>query len=143
MIHCDKMSFTIGNDCRLREIIDLVASGARFIMGTNLRCCLMAVGVLGAGLVGCGGSSEVDTGEVDQTVYVDTTTMQAMVGPSTDETPALNPKTGKRTLMPALYCPGCLRWHPVPSVDQINRVPDATKCRKTGATLTTDGPWPE
>jgi len=112
-------------------------------MGTNLRICLIVVSVLNANLVGCGSSTDVATDEVGETVYVDTETMQAMVGPTVVETPAVNPKTGKRTLMPALYCPTCRRWHPVPPVDQINRVPDATKCGKTGATLTADGPWPD
>lgn len=112
-------------------------------MELNVRSCLLALGVLGISLLGCGRSAEDATDEVSQAVYVDTETMQAMVCDIVDEPPALNPKTGQRTLMPALYCPACRSWHPVPPPDQINRMPGATTCRKTGAALTADGPWPK
>ncbi|MDA1054238.1 MAG: hypothetical protein O3C40_27645 [Planctomycetota bacterium] len=112
-------------------------------MNGTLGSCLLAVCVLGINLMGCGRSTDVATDKASQTVYVDSKTMQAMVGPTVAETPALNPKTGERTLMPALYCPTCRRWHLVPSPDQINRLPGATKCHTTGAALTADGPWPE
>jgi hypothetical protein len=109
----------------------------------NFRRCLLAVAVLGISLVGCGGSDDVATSEASRAVYVDTKTMKAVVCDVVEDPPAVNPMTGNRTLMPALYCPSCLRWHPLPPLDQINRMPNATKCSKTGATLTADGPWPE
>jgi hypothetical protein len=112
-------------------------------MDINAKTLVIAVSALGISLLGCGGSAEVATDEVSQAVYVDTKTMQAVVCDIVDEPPALNPKTGQRTLMPALFCPTCQAWHPVPPADQINRVPGATTCRKTGAALTTEGPWPE
>ncbi|MEO8494341.1 MAG: hypothetical protein ABI614_04675 [Planctomycetota bacterium] len=112
-------------------------------MDRRRTICLIAIGVLGISLTGCGRSAEVTTEEVPRAVYVDTKTMQAMVCDVVDDSPTVNPKTGQRTLMPALYCPTCRVWHPVPPPDQINRVPGATTCRKTGATLTADGPWPE
>ena len=99
--------------------------------------------VLGISVMSCSGPADVATDKVPQAVYVDTETMQAVVGDIVDEPPALNPETGQRTLMPALYCPACQSWHAVPPAGQINRVPGATTCRKTGAALTTDGPWPE
>ncbi|MBI2478897.1 MAG: hypothetical protein HYV60_09765 [Planctomycetia bacterium] len=107
----------------------------------SISRCLLVVAV--SSLAGCGGSDEIPTVEVRRAVYVDTKTLKAMVCDVTNETPAVNPATGQRTLMPALYCPKCLRWHPLPPLDQINRTPNATKCSKTGATLTADGPWPE
>ena len=77
-------------------------------------------------------------------VYVDTASRkkEAMVMEVADHFPAVHPRTGKRTLMPAMYCPKCAKWHPVPPPEQINRTPQATVCPKTGAALTFDGPWP-
>lgn len=82
-------------------------------------------------------------GRVGKMVYVDTATREAIVMPVADAFPAPHPRTGKRTMMPAMYCPKCSRWHPVPPPDQINRTPKATTCPKTGKPLTMDGPWPE
>ena len=76
-------------------------------------------------------------------VYVDTVTKSATVMEIAEDFPAVQPRTGKRTLMPGMYCPKCNTWHPVPPPDQINRTPRATVCLKTGAPLTVDGPWPE
>ena len=111
-------------------------------MKMSLRKSLLAAMLL-AGLSGCGAPDEVETAVVQRAVYVDTKTLKAVVCDVVKDPPAVNPVTGKRTLMPALYCPKCLRWHPLPPLDQINRTPNATKCSKTGATLTADGPWPE
>ena len=111
-------------------------------MKMSLRKSLLAAMLL-AGLSGCGAPVEVETAEVQQAVYVDIKTLRATLLAVLNDPPAVNPATGKRTLMPALYCPKCLRWHPLPPLDQINRTPNATKCSKTGATLTADGPWPE
>jgi hypothetical protein len=111
-------------------------------MNVYVRKYLLVVAI-GSGLLGCGRSKEVATKELQRAVYVDIKTMQAVVGDVVKEPPAVNPATGQRTLMPALYCPKCLRWHPLPPLDQINRTPNATKCSKTGAMLTAYGPWPE
>ncbi|WP_417731778.1 hypothetical protein [Rosistilla oblonga] len=92
--------------------------------------------------IGCGETAP-PVAEVTQSVYVDTDTMQAIVADTATQTPAVHPVTGKRTLQPALYCPKCERWHAIPSVEQINRKPGATRCPKTGAEMTADGPWPE
>lgn len=95
------------------------------------------------GIMGCGRAEEAAKDKSLQAVYVDAKTMEAVVCDKVEEPPALNPKTGQRTLMPALYCPACQSWHPVPPPDQINRVPGAATCRKTAAMLIPDGPWPE
>ena len=97
-------------------------------------------------LVGCGGEEEVVVDEhAGKMVYVDTASRkkEAIVMEVADAFPAEHPRTGKRTLMPAMYCPKCGKWHPVPPPDQINRTPKATVCPKTGAAMTFDGPWPE
>ncbi len=75
-------------------------------------------------------------------VYVDTASGGALAMDIAGEFPAIHPRTGKRTLMPALYCPKCGKWHPVPPPDQINRTARAAQCPKTGEPLTPDGPWP-
>ncbi|HUG66769.1 MAG TPA: hypothetical protein VMM76_03390 [Pirellulaceae bacterium] len=112
-------------------------------MKMNRESILIALCVLSCSLTGCSSPAEVATDEVSRAVYVDTKTLKAMVCDVVADPPAMNPVTGTRTLMPALYCPSCLRWHNLPPLDQINRTPNATKCGKTGATLTADGPWPE
>lgn len=110
---------------------------------TNFSSCSLVLLLLCIALVGCGGTEEATTNKVARAVYVDTKTMKAIVCEVVGEPPLVNPATGKRTLMPALYCPKCLRWHSLPPLDQINRTPNATKCSKTGAELIADGPWPE
>lgn len=91
--------------------------------------------------LGCG--TEPENPQPQQMVFVDTKTQIAVVGPVTDQFPALNTETGKRTLMPGLYCPKCEKWYPVPSPDQINHRPDGGLCPKTKTPLIADGPWPE
>lgn len=75
-------------------------------------------------------------------VYVDTVTGEAQAMEVAGEFPAVQPRTGKRTLMPAMYCAKCGKWHPVPPPDRINRAGRAALCPKTGAPLTAEGPWP-
>lgn len=75
-------------------------------------------------------------------VYVDLATSQPVVDLATSEVPAVHPETGKRTLMPALYCPACERWHPTPAFDKLQRTPGAGRCPDDGTPLTSDGPWP-
>ena len=95
-------------------------------------------------LAGCGSPEQpVPSGRKGKMVCVDTVTKKASVVPVTAAFPAVQPLTGKRTLMPGMYCPRCASWHPVPPPDQINRIPKATLCPKTGTPLTLDGPWPE
>ncbi len=97
-------------------------------------------------IAGCGRTEEVPAdGREGKMVYVDTAskTKEAIVMEIADSFPAENPRTGKRTLMPAMYCPTCGQWHPVPPPDQINRTPNAALCPKSGTPLRIDGPWPD
>ncbi len=108
-----------------------------------LTCCGCVV-LCAAAVAGCGTSEPATpTGKEGKMVYVDTVTKKAQVMEVAEAFPAVQPLTGKRTLMPGMYCPKCSTWHPVPPPDQINRTPRATVCPKTGAALTVDGPWPE
>lgn len=94
--------------------------------------------------VGCGGLESSDMeGREGKMVYVDTVTKEATVMEIAATFPAVQPLTGKRTLMPAMYCEKCAQWHAVPPPDQINRTPGAASCPKTGTPLTLDGPWPD
>ncbi|MEZ6087152.1 MAG: hypothetical protein R3C05_03785 [Pirellulaceae bacterium] len=92
-------------------------------------------------VLGCGGEPTQVSPKL--TVYVDAVTQEAVVSPVAVETPAVHPETGRRTLLPALYCPACQRWHAVPPIDQINRSHGATKCLKTGTDMIPDGPFPQ
>lgn len=97
--------------------------------------------VLIAAIAGCGsGVPGPTTG--NNAVFVDTVTLTAMVLPVSGALPEIHPETGKRTLMPGLFCPECQKWYPVPAPEQINRQPDAARCPRTRTPLIADGPWP-
>lgn len=94
-------------------------------------------------LAGCG-DSDPDAKALKKMVYIDTATMQPVVHDIAVSFPAAHPTTGKLTLRPALYCPNCQKWYPVPPPNEITRVPGAGKCPKDKKTsLTADGPWPD
>lgn len=94
-------------------------------------------------LAGCGGTTS-DATTPKKMVYVDTATMQPLVHDVATSFPAAHPVTGKFTLRPALYCPTCQKWYPVPPPEEITRVPGAGRCPKDKTTLLiADGPWPD
>lgn len=108
-------------------------------MNTQL---LITVALLAsASIAGCG-SEDPNARPTDRMVYVDTETQQPVVHEIVIPVPAVNPETGKRTLMPGLYCPTCNTWYPVPSADQINTRPNTGQCPKDKTPLIADGPWP-
>ena len=80
---------------------------------------------------------------VEETViYFDTETKAAVPSPPATEFPAVNSRTGKRTLMPAAWCSGCNAWHAAPPIEEVQRNPKALLCPKTGAKLNPKGPEP-
>jgi hypothetical protein len=88
----------------------------------------------------CGGGDEaVKSAPV---VYVDRETRRPVVLSGTVETPAVNPETGRRTLMPGLYCPQCQAWHPTPPLEVLQRDPAARRCARCQSPLTANGPPP-
>lgn len=93
-------------------------------------------------LVGCGERAS-DQSTPKKMVYFDIATMQPFVYDVVTSFPATHPKTGKSTLRPALFCPTCQKWYPVPPPEAINRTPGGGKCPKDKTTMITDGPWPE
>ena len=107
----------------------------------RFNCRLQLISICMCAL-GCG-TAETGDEPVRRMVYVDTETMTPLVQAVSESLPAVNPKTGKRTLMAGLYCAECQTWYPVPPPDQINRRPNAALCPKTRTPLTLDGPWPD
>lgn len=91
----------------------------------------------------CGTSTPVEDPHVGQMVYIDTATGTPFAANISRETPAIHPDTGKRTLVPALYCATCKQWYPAPPLEVLQRNPAAGKCPKGHGKLATEGPWPE
>ncbi|MEX1098675.1 MAG: hypothetical protein WED34_21690 [Planctomycetales bacterium] len=84
-------------------------------------------------LSGCGGEAGGDERLV---TYVCTET-RAVVQAEAQPTPALNPATGRRTLVRGMYCAECREWYPVPA---DARHPQAIRCRRHGTPMSLSGP---
>jgi predicted Zn-ribbon and HTH transcriptional regulator len=108
-------------------------------MKLRFRVAMAPIGVLA--LYGCGGEG-TDSSTVKEVVYVDQESRQMVVMPHVEDAPAVNPATGRRTLMPGLYCPQCQDWHPTPPLEALQRNPAARRCPKCQSALTADGPAP-
>ena len=91
----------------------------------------------------CGSSAPIEDPHAGQMVYIDTATDLPFASNISRETPAIHPDTGKRTLVPALYCATCRKWYPAPPLEALQRNPAASKCPKGHGKLATEGPWPE
>ena len=55
--------------------------------------------------------------------------------------PALNPKTGRKTLVQALYCSKCRNWYPAPPPEMVRQSPRGPTCPKDGSTLSVEEPF--
>ena len=106
-----------------------------------LAMTLAFVGPLLALTAGC--ARDAGNASPPPIVMIDIATNTATVQPASDAYPAVDPATGKPTLMPAMYCGTCRKWRPVPAPAQINRVRNATQCPRCRDQLTLDGPLPE
>lgn len=104
-----------------------------------MQRCLFAVLLLAAG---CGADSAAEQPGTSQRMYWDSETRQPVVAEMTSESPAVNPATGRRTLMPALYCAKCSEWRAAPPLAELQRNPQARLCGKCKGPLTADGPLP-
>lgn len=94
-------------------------------------CCSLAIAVCGCG---------ADKFDGDQGVAYVCTETQAVVVDAPQPTPAVNPHTGRRTLVRGMYCDKCQEWFPVPP---DARHPEGIRCRKHGTPMSLDGPLPE
>lgn len=106
------------------------------VPGRGWRCGLLLC-VVGA-LWGCGGDVERQPPAV---VFVDRETGRTFSGPARP-TPAVDPATGRATLMPGLFCPQCGRWYAAPPWEQLQRMPGGFRCPRHGAPLEPFGPVP-
>jgi hypothetical protein len=75
----------------------------------------------------------IDT-EPDEIHYICTETGALSVN-ERRSTPAVNPKTGRRTLVQALYCCKCRKWYRAPPVEMAERSPRGPVCPVTGSRL--------
>src|SRR5262245_33403847 len=145
MIRPTRMSGTIGSERFVSRRLSVTGffAGAerrlRFRVEDIMQRLVLALCVLAAG---CGGASEAKTAAQAQRVYFDSETKQPVAADMSPETPAVNPKTGKRTLMPALYCAQCQAWRAAPPLRELQRNPKARMCPKCNGPLVADGPLP-
>ena len=75
----------------------------------------------------------------ERVTYICTETMKIVLGPP-QTTPAVNPETGKKTLVRAVYCAECQSWRPSPPPDTVAGNPLAALCPKHQIPMTPDGP---
>jgi hypothetical protein len=100
---------------------------------------LLAAAVCAAG---CPSEPKPSAENSPDVVYVDTQSGAVVRGEPSAALPAVNPRTGRRTLMPGLYCAECRKWYPAPPLEVRHRAPAAGKCPRHGTALTPDGPLP-
>lgn len=72
--------------------------------------------------------------EADEMHFICTETGVVSVG-EPQSTPAVNPKTGRRTLLQALYCPKCRKWYRAPPPEMAERSPRGPVCPVSGDRL--------
>ncbi len=74
-----------------------------------------------------------------QYVYVCSETGRTIVA-AAEPTPAVNPETGRRTLLRGLYCDQCRKWYPVPPAHREGTNPLHQRCPKHHTPLSQNGP---
>lgn len=100
---------------------------------------LALAGVLLLAAVSCQDAPESESAQV---VYLCRETKQLVVGPP-QPTPAVNPRTGRPTLVRSLYCAKCRRWRAVPPPDVHPGNPMTWPCPVHRQTMSPEGPLPE
>lgn len=78
----------------------------------------------------------------ENVTYVCTETGKVIVAPAQSQ-PALNPETGKHTLLRGVFCPQCNKWYATPSPDHLRGNPRELKCQVHNVPMTYDGPVPQ
>lgn len=89
-------------------------------------------------VAGCSGANG-DAKDGATMVFVCTETGKVITAPP-GETPALNPDTGRKTLMPGLYCAQCRKWYPSAPLEVAQRNPASRLCPKHRTPMETKGP---
>ena len=88
-------------------------------------------------LSGC--SSNTAANEQQTVVYVCEETKTLIEAPQ-QPTPAEHPETGQPTLLRALYCQKCKKWHAVPPTDVYPRDPLSYACPRHKTSMSAEGP---
>ena len=106
----------------------------------NRLALLACMGIAAGFSIGCGDTTATSSIE-NRTAYVCRESAQIVVA-AVQATPAVHPETGRRTPMPALYCPQCRQWYPAPPLEVLQRSPGAAVCPKHKTPLRGSGPLP-
>lgn len=77
--------------------------------------------------------------EFEHSVYVCTETGDIVEGEWVP-TPAINTKTGRKSLVQALFCEKCQLWYPAPPPEMAERSPRGPTCPIDKTPLVVDGP---
>ena len=100
--------------------------------------------VVTAGLLSCAvscGDASGDEPAAADVVYLCRETQEIMTA-SPQPTPAVNPKTGRATLVRGLYCERCKRWRAVPPPDVHPGNPLSWPCPVHRQAMSPEGPVP-
>lgn len=84
-------------------------------------------------VTGCS-NEESQSSHSDEVTYVCLETHKIVVLPKT-ETPAVNPETGRRTLVEAKFCADCNKWYPTPQTGGVGGQPARCVCPVHGHPL--------
>lgn len=91
-------------------------------------------------IAGCGGGKPSSAAATEkQVVYLCSETKQIVRAPL-QPTPAVNPATGRKTLVRALYCEKCRSWHPIPPAIEQGGNPLRYQCPKHKIDMSPEGP---
>ncbi|MGE3313619.1 MAG: hypothetical protein AB7O26_00800 [Planctomycetaceae bacterium] len=66
----------------------------------------------------------------------------AVIATTAQQEPALNPATGRRTLLRGVYCPQCEKWYRAPSPEHSGGNPRPLVCGVHQVPMTYEGPSP-
>ena len=103
---------------------------------------IVACGIAGWNVYRQAGSAAVEVtvgDESDEITLINTATGEVSRG-EWIPTPAVDPRTGERTLAQALYCAKCAKWYPAPASEMAERFPGGPICYRDRTRLSVDGP---
>lgn len=109
------------------------------VSNTTVRYCALLMATVFVG--GCSDQQQSVTNP-NEMVYVDIATQTPLTLPVQSSIPAKHPKTGKKTLVPGLYCPECGCWYAAPPVEVLQRSASAFHCPQGGHPMSPNGPRP-
>lgn len=107
-------------------------------MNSKWGTAVLAVAVLGGILLWMTARNGEAQSHPDVT-YVCSETGKVVVAPA-QQTPAVNPETGRRTLLRGVYCTQCDKWYTTPVADRAGGNPREVRCRVHDIPMAYDGP---